>query len=238
MAPIDQASDQSSLPQTRRAFLRQLVKAGGVALAGVSFASAFGLRPANAEDGETVEAILNIAATAEAFACTHYFRALQNTVIFNDIQIEYLREGLQAEATHLAFLQQNGAQPLTTDFYFPQGTFDDVSEFAAITATAETVFVSAYLAASNRFVTLEEPELAQVASRVAVVEGQHLALMRIFDRVLASTTIFVEPIFTTVKAAVPLLQPLLDGTAGSLGKMEKTAVPFPGSEAIKQVLAS
>jgi hypothetical protein len=205
---------------SRRAFLRQAAVAGSL-----TFAAAFGLRPGRAAKDDT-QTTLNIAITAEAFACTHYYRAVQ-TPIFDEIQLDYLKTGLAAEVQHYQFLLANGAKPLTTQFYFPRGTFDDPRTFGAVTATAETVFVSAYLAASAQFARQGDVNLSGVAAQVAVVEGQHLALMRIFDRELTATTNFSVPIFEQVTDAVPMLMPLIDGSTGALGTMEPDPVPFP-----------
>lgn len=205
---------------SRRAFLR------GAAVAGsLTFATVFGLGPGRAAEEDT-QTTLDIAVTAEAFACTHYHRALQTT-LFDEIQTDYLKTALATEIQHYQFLLDNEAKPLTTRFYFPKGTFDDAKTFGAVTATAETVFVSAYLAASTQFARQGDVSLSGVAAQVAVVEGQHLALMRIFDRELTPTTNFSVPIFEQVADAVPMLSSLLDGSTGALGTMEPDPVPMP-----------
>jgi hypothetical protein len=158
---------------------RDILKAGA-ALSAVAattgFAGIFGLRTAYAADDEP-QAILDIAATAETFACTHYYRALEE-MKFDETTAAYMRAALEAEHIHLQFLKANGAKPITEAFYFPMGTFSDNKMLGTVTAVAETVFVAAYLAATRRFAELSQPLLSMVSSQVAVVEGQHLLFMR------------------------------------------------------------
>jgi hypothetical protein len=94
------------------------------------------------------------------------------------VTTKYLQAALASEYLHLQFLESNGAEPLTVEFYFPQGTFADKKTLGTVTSIAETVFVAAYLAATRRFAELENPLLAATAAQVAVVEGQHLLFMR------------------------------------------------------------
>lgn len=207
-------------------------------VAGASFATLFGLpglmRKGRAQ--EDITTIINTAATAEAFAVTHYFRALQDTAKFDRDQIDYLRSSLESEQIHLDFLVAAGATPLATEFYFPQGTFDTTDTFATITATAETVFVAAYTAATYQFSLLGQPALAATAAQIAVVEGQHLALVRQLGNLHPNDIAYGEPLFTQVSEAAGILAPLLDGNEGALGAMETTAVPFPELDAIRTTI--
>ncbi len=209
----------------------------------VGFGGMFGLRSASAQaaDGDTIKQIIDIAATAEAFAVTHYLRALDTKTTkakFTPAQIAYLKAGLASEQAHLDFLEANGAAPLTTKFFFPVGTFDDAKTFGAVTAIAETVFVGAYIAATHRFSELGQHELAAIAAQVAVVEGQHLALVKEIAGQFPNDVALAAPVFYNVSDAVPVVMPLLDGKKGALGDMEKTAIDYPGKDAVAKAVGA
>jgi hypothetical protein len=219
---------------TRRHFLKGSTVAASLALTGLSFSTAFGLKTARAAQSDDAQTIVNIAATAEAFACTHYHRALVSPLsqAFNKVQTGYLKAGLDSEFQHLQFLYANGATLLTNEFYFPLGTFDSIESFSAITDIAETVFVAAYLAATNRFAELGQPALAATTAQIAVVEGQHLALVRLMGNQLANSVTMGKALFRHVSDAVPMVASLFDGKEGVLGSMEPTSVRLPSDDAI------
>ena len=223
----------ASFASSRRSFLKNSLIAAGISFSGLTFTSAFGLKPARAEDD--IQTILDVAATAEAFACTHYTRAISSG-LFNDVQTSYLKAGLDSEFQHLEFLQTNGANVLAEKFFFPVDTFASLLNFSQVTAIAETVFVAAYLAATNRFAELGQTALATTAAQIAVVEGQHLAVVRIIGGQLANNVAYGKTLFGQVSDAVPVVAPLLDGKEGVLGPMEKSSVPFPGSASIRTVI--
>jgi hypothetical protein len=200
------------------------------------FSGAFGIKAARAADGDEPQTILDVAATAETFACTHYYRALKSTIKFTSQQTAYLKAALEEELIHLEFLNANGGKALATTFFFPQGTFNSAVSFATVSSVAETVFVGAYLAASRRFAELGAPLLAATAAQIAVVEGQHLALVRQTGNELPNNIAFGEPIFYNVSEAVPVVEPLLNGKEGGLGPMEPKSVDYPGAEAIRALI--
>ncbi|MBX3079983.1 MAG: ferritin-like domain-containing protein [Anaerolineae bacterium] len=224
----------TSVVRSRRSFLKNSFIAAGVSLSGLTFSSAFGLKPARAAEDD-IQTILDVAATAEAFACTHYARAI-SSALFNDVQTSYLKAGLDSEFQHLAFLQANGAKLLAEKFYFPVDTFASTTNFSQVTAIAETVFVAAYLAATNRFAELGQASLATTAAQIAVVEGQHLAVVRIIGGELANNIAYGKTLFGQVSEAVSVVAPLLDGQEGVLGPMEKSSVSFPGSASIRNII--
>src|ERR1043165_2044039 len=113
---------------TRRNFL-----AGGTLLAAAStlgFSGMFGLRSAHAADGDDVQTIINIAATAETFACTHYYGALKSKIKFTTPQLAYVKAALEQELIHLEFLEANGAKSLAPKFYLPKGVYNSAGAFA------------------------------------------------------------------------------------------------------------
>lgn len=219
---------------SRRGFLAGTSLAAAAATAG--FSGMFGLIAAHAQSGgDDIQTIINVAATAEAFAVTHYYRALQKTTKaqFSAANVAYLKAGLESEQAHFDFLVANGAKPVTTSFYFPAGTFDTAKTFGTVTAIAETVFVAAYVAATYRFAQLNQPGLAAVAAQVAVVEGQHLALVKEIAGAFPNDVALAAPVFENVSDAVGVVKPLLDGSKGALGDMEKTSVAQPSAADVK-----
>jgi len=219
---------------SRRSFLTgtSLFAAGAT----LGFSGLFGLSSALAESNDDdIQTIINIAATAEAFAITHYYRSLQPTTKakFTADQIAYLKAGLESEQEHFDFLVASGAKPLATSFYFPAGTFDDAKTFGIVTGIAETVFVAAYIAATRRFAELNQPLLAATAAQVAVVEGQHLALVNDIAGIFPNNVGLAAPVFYKVSDAVGVVKPLLDGKEGALGAMETTTLPQPSAADVK-----
>src|SRR5215468_8868827 len=128
---------QNMKQATRRDFLL-----GGALLATAStlgFSGLFGLRTAQAaDDGDDVQTIINIAATAETFACTHYYGALNSKIRFTTPQLAYIKAALEQEEAHLEFLQSKGAKSLATKFYFPKGVYNTATSFGLVSAIAET----------------------------------------------------------------------------------------------------
>jgi hypothetical protein len=226
---------------------RRDVLKGGSLLAAAStlgFSGVFGLKgvAAAAADGDDVATIVNVAATAETFAVTHYFRALNDKALkLTDSERIYFLAALESEFDHLLFLQSNGGKALTSKFYFPQGTFKDSKTLGAITSVAETVFVGAYIAATRRFAELGNPELAATAAQVAVVEGEHLLFVRqLAGEKVPNNIALAVPLFYNVSEAVPVVQPLLDGKKPAAGPLavpfETDAYDYPGDDKVKALI--
>src|SRR3712207_142377 len=100
---------------------RSLLKGSAIG-AGASFFS-FGFGKLLAQDGgDDPQTMLNLAATAETFACVHYYTALQNADALGLTEQErgWLAAFLDAELQHKLFLQANGAQPLAEEFFVPE----------------------------------------------------------------------------------------------------------------------
>src|SRR5579859_5125968 len=117
----------ASLDVNRRGFLRaSTVLAGATAL---GFSGVFGLRSASAAAGDDPSTILNVAATAETFACTHYYSALKSNITWTQAQLDYIRSALEQELFHLEFLNSNGGKSLADKFYFPANVFHSRTTF-------------------------------------------------------------------------------------------------------------
>jgi hypothetical protein len=130
----------------------------------------------------------------------------------------------------------SGGKALLDKFFFPAGMFDTAEAFAKVTAIWETISVGIYLAAAHSFAELSQPELAAIATQIAVVEGQHLALVKQIAGVFPNDVALAAPVYYSVSDVVGslgfLTQWMLDGSVGPLGAMEKTAVSYPGKDAV------
>jgi hypothetical protein len=223
---------------------RRDVLKGSALLAAASalgFTGVFGLRRAFAADDDA-KTIVTVAATAETFATTHYYRALtEKALSLSEGEKTYMLAALESEFDHLQFLRANGGAALQDKFYFPKGTFSNKKTLGAVTSIAETVFVGAYVAATHSFAKLGAPELAAVAAQVAVVEGQHLLFMRgLAGEKVPNNIALADPIFMNVGDAVPVVTPLLDGKKPASGPLavdfETSAYQYPGDDAIKKLI--
>lgn len=190
-----------------------------------------------AATSESVQDIINIAATAEAFAVTALGGALDNAangrLALNAEQQQTLRAARAEEQSHYAFLLAAGARPLTTTFTIPDARIvTDVPTFLKTLITLEEAFIAAYLTAAQEFVALGQGRLAQVALQIGAVEAEHRAGVRFYAiqaGVLTGTpndVAFEKALFTTVGEAGAALQQL--GFIGGSG----TQITYPGPGAI------
>ena len=213
----------------RRSFLKGVAGVGG-GIAAASFAGALGASAA--EGGDDVQTILNLAATAETLAVTHYYSALTTrTFDLAEDDVVYLKYALDAEQQHLDFLNANGGKALTQQFFVPASLLSDAGLFVQVTTQAETAFVGAYLAATRRFADLGNPRLAATAAQVACVEAQHLALARDIGGLVPNDISLALPVYFNVSDAVPTLAPFLKGGDGFIGP-----VSYPSRDKIMAAL--
>ncbi len=186
---------------------------------------------------ESVQDIINIAATAEAFAVTALGTALANAsggqLALNAEQVQALTAARAEEQAHYQFLTGAGAKPLTTTFTIPDPkVFTDVPTFLKAMIALEELFIGAYLAAAQEFGILGEPMLAQVALSIASVEAEHRVAVRFFAveagviTGLPNDIAFQQALFANVGEAATALQQM--GFLGGNG----TQVTYPGPGAI------
>src|SRR5262245_46056239 len=108
---------------SRRNVLKGSAAVAAGAAASLSFGELFRYNRVFAQGGgDDPQTILNLADTAETFACTHYFNAIQNAdaLQLTPEEVSWLKSFLDAELKHKQFLEANGAQPLATEFFVPQ----------------------------------------------------------------------------------------------------------------------
>lgn len=221
----------SSKILSRRTVLKGAAGATGLGMLG--FAGLFGANAAHAaEGGDDVQTILNLAATAETLAVTHYYSTIvARSFELSDADLVYLKFALDQEQAHLDFLKANGGKSLTDSFFVPAQLLSDLGVWVQVTDTAETAFVGAYLAATRRFADLGNPRLAATAAQVACVESQHLALARDIGGLVPNNITLALPVFFNVSDAVPVLAPFLKGGQGFIGP-----VKYPSRDQINAAL--
>ncbi len=178
--------------------------------------------------------ILNLAATAETFACTHYYNVLQNAdaLSLTPSEVSQVKAFLDSELKHKNFLEANGAEALATEFYVPENLFTDRALFVATSNTAENWFVAAYMAATRRFAELGEPLLAATTAQLVGVESEHQALIRLIGGLQPSFQTLKELLFYNTSEVGAVFQPFLDGS----GKGFVGPAPFPGDAAINELV--
>jgi len=185
---------------------------------------------------ESVQDIINIAVTAEAFAVTALGGALANaangTLALNAEQIQTLTAARAEEQAHYEYLIGAGAKPLTTTFTVPDPKIvTDVPTFLRTLITLEEAFIAAYIAAAQEFAILGEARLAQVALQIGAVEAEHRAGVRFYAiqaGVISGTpndVAFEKALFTSVGEAAAALQQL--GFIGGTG--DQITYPGPGT---------
>lgn len=182
---------------------------------------------------ETVQEIINIAATAEAFAVTALGGALasaeEGNLALTEDAVGTLTAARAAEQAHYDFLIESGAEPLTLTFTIPdEAILTDVSTFLTTLVSLEELFIAAYIAAAQVFAIRGESRLAQIALQVGAVEAEHRAGARFFAieaGILSGTAndvAFEQALFTSVGEAAATLEEL--GIIGGSG----TEVTYPG----------
>ncbi|MBC8098717.1 MAG: ferritin-like domain-containing protein [Armatimonadetes bacterium] len=220
-------------PVSRRNFLQgSAVAAGGTM---VGFSQLFGYSRVFAQgDGDTPQTMLDLAATAETFACTHYFNAINSAEALGltEQEVNWLKSFLDSELKHKQFLEANGAVSLATEFFVPADLFTDRALFVATSNTAENWFVAAYLSATRRFAVLGEPLLAATTAQLVGVEAEHQALIRLMGGLQPSFQTLKEPLFWNTSEVGALFQPFLEGGEGFVGP-----APFPGDAEIMALVA-
>jgi hypothetical protein len=219
---------------------RTLIGAAGVASLGLAAPRL--LASAAARQAESVQEILDIAATAEALAVTVVGEALASAGAdgYDPPLPEAVGAVFQAvraaDQAHLEFLRAAGAAPLTLEFTVPvrsSGTpsaiLADPATLLSTAAVLKGALVAAYLAAARAFAEGGEPGLVKAAFQIGAIEAEHrvLAAHAVGIRP-ANNLAFAEPMFETVGAAAQALTQL--GWLGGAGP----TIAYPGRGEIDQ----
>jgi len=184
---------------------------------------------------ESVQDIIDIAATAEALAVTALGAALesaaQGKLALNPEHVQAFTAARAEEQAHYEALITAGAKPRTTTFTLPDPKIlTDVATFLPAVIGLEEAFVAAYLAAAQEFAVLGEPRLAQLAFSIAAVESEHRVAVRFFAveagviKGLPNDIAFEQALFTSAGAAADALKQL--GWIGGSG--DSITYPGPG----------
>jgi hypothetical protein len=184
------------------------------------------------KNADTTQQIFAAALIAEDLATTMYYNSLVGGVIEDPnlagtggslsnpaslANVGYLQGALSAEIAHANLLRElTGGTTAVKDpvqtFYFPTGTFDNLTNFLPILIALEDAFIGAYLTAVHEFSLMAariEPydceqkdptgkpykhsELAyfsQVASAIQGVESEHRTLARAIPGITPGNTTF------------------------------------------------
>ena len=166
---------------------------------------------------ETVQQIIDIAATAEAFAVTVLGGAIDNAMngllALNAEQIQTLQAARAAEQVHYEYLVAAGAVPLTLTFTIPDPAIvTDVPTFLTTLIALEEAFIAAYLAAAQEFAILGRADLARVALQIGAIEAEHRVGARFYAvqaGIITGTpndVAFEKALFSSVGEAAATLQ--------------------------------
>lgn len=162
---------------SRRTFLKGAV-ATSAAVAGLGLLK----ESANAQAADSIQTILDVAATAETLAVTFYTNGVNNAAALglsgNDL--DEIKAALLEEEIHLEFFLANGGKPAAQTFSFPGGaaTFTSLSNFISTQQQLEGVFDAAFIAAAYEFGQLGRADLTRYACMIAMIESEHRALGR------------------------------------------------------------
>jgi len=182
---------------------------------------------------ETVQEMIDIAVTAEAFAVTLLGEAIASAergeLSLNDEEIMTLVAARAAEQAHYDVLTEAGAQPLTETFTVPDPELlTNTPLFLETLVSLEEAFIAVYTAAAQQFVIMGEGDLAQLALQIGAVEAEHRAGARFLAiqtgaiEGVPNDVAFEKALFGSVGEAAAMLEEL--GFIGGDG----AEITYPG----------
>jgi len=107
-------TDLLSKNLSRRTLLKGGAALGAIAMIGFDGAFGFSRVLGQAMKDDDLQTIINLAATAELFATTHYLAAINGKLGLAEKQVNYLKAGFLAEQDHLELLMSLGDDGLRT----------------------------------------------------------------------------------------------------------------------------
>jgi|GEM_PF-923471 len=188
---------------------------------------------------ESVTEILNALLTAEKIETAMYARGLVSPALegLPAEQFAYFQAGLSHEYAHIQVLTDLGASVPYREFFFPPGTFEDLTTYVNTLLTLETAGVSAYIQASYEFARMGRMDLSRLADQIMGVEAEHRALLReVLDLVPAANLCFERapnlPVTRILSALPRFLEPnQFDGAS-------EGPVPLPTAEEVEALVGS
>jgi hypothetical protein len=231
---VIKAREAVATGESRRSFFNRTAQIAGATALGVAgagllqpIAARAAIRKTKSTNTDTLQQIVNIAATAESLATTFYYYALAAGTALPDVNStanqNYFQAAVTQECAHLDYLMNSlGATPVATQFYFPDNMFTDESVFFPTALLLEEYFISAYLAAAMDFsgavssnITAANPFALGFAVQVLGVECEHRALLGVAANINPPNGLIIETaLLDSVAAAVPPLTPFLQGGSG------------------------
>lgn len=149
---------------------------------GVSAAHAAAAIKASSNCTDSVQTILNVAATAEQLAVTFYSNGIKDAqkLGIKGVNLNYLTNAVVEEQLHENLLLASGGVSLTSTFSFPHGedTFDYLDKFVHTLDQLETAFESAYIAAIKELADQNQSALAELAGQIVTIEAEHRVIGR------------------------------------------------------------
>jgi hypothetical protein len=246
---VAKAREASAAGASRRSFFAKtavLASATALGAAGVGLLQPMAAAAAETSDTspDTLQFILDIAATAESLATTFYFNALGSGSLPNvnsAANRNYFQAATVQEFEHLHILDRMGGAPLATEFYYPTNMFTDESVFFPTASLLEDFFISAYIAAGREFsgavsrgITMANANAVGLAAQIGGIECEHRALLRVAGNLNPPNNRIIESaLVKRVSDAVAPLTPFLQGGNGFTGpfkmpnKGEVNAIAWP-----------
>ncbi len=213
----------------RRSFMTGIGMAGlGVAAVGLSGcgSSMTAMAQSNSSSADTAQQIFTAALIAEDLATTMYYNALIGGMIQDPnlagsggtatsvtvggsvANVGYLRGALAEEISHATLLRSvlnisaSTSDPVQT-FYFPTGTFDNLTNFFPILIALETAFIAAYMTAVQEF-SLMIGNVSPYTSSQMSASGQAYTATQLASFAKISAAILgVEAEHRTLARAIP-----------------------------------
>jgi hypothetical protein len=229
------------------------------------------------KNSDTAQQIFTAALIAEDLATTMYYNSLVGGVIEDPnlagpsgsltnpaslANVGYLQGALSAEIAHANLLRElTGGASASNDpvqtFYFPTGTFDNLTNFFPLLIALEDAFIGAYLTAVHEFSLMaarlepyeaeqKDPNgkpykhselayFAQVASAVQGVESEHRTLARAIPGISPGNTTFaginVFPADNLTYQQTDGLKAVYNGSASAVAALTPFVTPGSGKTA-------
>jgi len=178
---------------------------------------------------ETIQDILNITVTSEAFGLTFLGEAIASAEAANYLgtispaELMILKAARAQEQFHVDFFLSLGGELLTETFTIPPETLTDRDALFSTIVLQEEVEIAAQLAAFQTFTALERPDLVKVSFQYAAEEAEHRLVANYALGVRPANDIAFAPVlFETVGEFYASLEER--GIIGGTG----TEIAYPG----------
>ena len=177
---IDEAHAGESAATRRQLVAGATGVIGGMGLLGVLSGDAYATHRRGHVGPNTVENVINIAATAEVLA-TIVNQVGSEQVSLDGVTQRNVRTAALQERIHYEVLVSDavGAKPLTKRIWVPNEVFSNKENFLTTLVVGDQIFINAYLLATTVFArptTSAGSRLARIAAEFMGVEAVHRAL--------------------------------------------------------------